>query len=289
MLPKNYYDKAEEPGFLKHIIYGDTDSLFISIPVKDSDKLTTQEKLNISDKISNEINDAVAKYLNEYFLPKSNISPDQNATYFKSEMLMDAIMFLDVKKTYAYKLLAKKGKIFNEPSIEYTGIQVVRSNAAKLTQDMLRDLIENVVLDEKIPSKEKLSQSGIIINKYHKKYLDNIKNLDLEEISIPGKWSKADLHINGMLLYNFIMKQEVFSLGSAGYFIYCNFKNQKLLTNNKFDATKVRGIVVPRVFDKNILLNKFEEFQFQIDSDQQWSVLYSTTLDRVLDLIKSLK
>jgi len=87
-----------------------TDSLFIVIPVKNAEKLSTAEKLKISNEVSEDINNAVTKYLNEYFLPKSNISPEQNATYFKSEMLMDSIMFLDVKKTYAYKLLAKKEK-----------------------------------------------------------------------------------------------------------------------------------------------------------------------------------
>jgi len=186
----------------------DTDSLFISIPVKNSEKLTTQEKLKISDKVSEDINNAVTKYLNNYFLPKSNISPDQNATYFKSELLMDAVVFLGVKKTYAYKLLASKGQIFDKPSIEYTGIQVVRSNAAKLTQDLLREIIENVILNEEVQVKEKLPRATNIVNDFHQKFIDCIENLDIIDICIPGKWSKTDLFINGMTLYNFIMKKK---------------------------------------------------------------------------------
>jgi len=267
----------------------DTDSLFISIPVKDSEKLTTQEKLKISDKVSEDINTAITKYLNNYFLPKSNISTNQNATYFKSELLMDAIMFLEVKKTYAYKLLASKGQIFDKPSIEYTGIQVVRSNAAKLTQDLLREIIEDIILNEKIQSKEKLSKATVSVNNFYQKFSVCVENLDLINIAIPGKWSKADQFINGMLLYNFIMKKEIFSMGSAGYFIYCTFKNPKIFQDSKLDMTKVKGLVIPRAYDKMLLDKKFTEFQIQIDKQLQWDTLYSTTVDRVVSLIKSLK
>jgi hypothetical protein len=289
MLPKNFYDDVEKPGALKHILYGDTDSLFIAIPAHDSDKLTTKEKLVIADKASEDINTAVTKYLNEYFLPKSNISIDQNSTYFKSEMLMSAIMFLDVKKNYAYKLEAKKGKILDKAEISYTGIQVVRSNAAKLTQDMLREIIEGVVLNEEMTNKERLPKVSEIVNKFHDKFLDNINNLDLAEISIPGKWAKADQFINGMTMYNYIMKKEIFSMGSAGNFIYCIFRNPKLFQSPNLDMTKVKGIVIPQVYDKLLLDKKLNEYQIQIDKNTQWDTLYSTTVGRIVELVKMTK
>jgi len=286
MLSKNFYDDVEKPGALKHILYGDTDSLFIAIPAKNSENLTTQEKLVIADKVSNDINVAVTKYLNEYFLPKSNISIDQNATYFKSEMLMSAIMFLDVKKNYAYKLEAKKGKILDNPEIEYTGIQVVRSNAAKMTQDMLREIIENVVLNDKLHSKERLSKTSDIVNRFNVEFKDNINNLELSNISIPGKWAKQDMFINGMSMYNFIMGKEVFSMGSAGNFIYCIFRNPKLFQKSNLDMTKVKGIVIPQVYDKLLLDKKLSEFQIQIDANTQWDTLFSTTVGRIVELVK---
>jgi len=247
MLSHNYYDEVERPGMLKHILYSDTDSIFIVIPAKDADKMTTEEKMKIANEASEGINRAITKYLNEYFLPKSNISIDRNATYFKSEMLLEAIMFLDVKKNYAYKIIAKKGKIFEKPEIEYTGIQVVRSNAAKITQDMLREIIEGVVLNDQINSKDRLPKVSEIVTNTHTKFIENIDNLDLAEISIPGKWSKADQYINGMSLYNFIMKKEIFSMGSAGNFIYCIFRNPKLFQGSNLDMNKTKGIVIPQV------------------------------------------
>ena len=289
MLPKDYYDNVEKPGALKHILYGDTDSLFLAIPTKNADKLTTEEKLKISDKVAEDINSAVAKYLNEYFLPKSNISIDKNATYFKSEMLMEAIMFLDVKKNYAYKILAKKGKIFGKPKVKYTGIQVVRSNAAKLTQDMLSDIIENVILNDKILPKDRLAKVSQIVTESNNKFNSDIDNLELGYVAIPGKWSKADQFINGMSLYNFIMKKEIFSMGSAGIFIYCTFRNPKLFQGSNLDMTKVRGIVVPQVYDKLLLDKKLNEYQIQIDKQTQWDTLFSTTVGRIVELVKSLK
>jgi DNA polymerase elongation subunit (family B) len=103
MLVNNFYDEVERPGFLKHILYGDTDSIFVVVPAKDADKMTAEQQMKIADDASEGINRAVSKYLNDYFLPKSNISVDKNATYFKSEMLMSAIMFLDVKKNLHFQ------------------------------------------------------------------------------------------------------------------------------------------------------------------------------------------
>ena len=289
MLQKNFYDEIERPGALKHILYGDTDSLFIAIPAKNSENLSTQEKMVIADKVAGDINSAVTKYLNEYFLPKSNITIDQNATYFKSEMLMSAIIFLDVKKNYAYKLEAEKGKILEKARIEYTGMQVVKSNAAKLTKDMLREIIENIILNDKLSAKERLPKVSDLVTVFHDKFLEDINNLDLADIAIPGKWQKADQFINGMTLYNFIMKKEIFSMGSAGNFIYCSFRNPKLFQSSGLDMTKVKGIVVPQKYDKLLLDKKLSEFQIKIDSEAQWDVLYSTTVGRIVDLVKMTK
>jgi hypothetical protein len=289
MLPKNFYDDVEKPGALKHILYGDTDSIYIVIPNKTANTLSTQDKLKIADNVADNINTAVSRYLNEYLLPKSNITADQNATYFKSEMLFSAIMFLDVKKMYAYKVEAIKGKILDTAEVEYKGLQVVRSNAAKLTKDMLREIIEGIILNEEMTAKDRLPKTYEIVNKFHDKFLDNINNLDLAEISVPGKWSKADQFINGMSLYNFIMKKEIFSMGSAGNFIYCTFRNPKLFQSSKLDMTKVKGVVIPQVYDKLLLDKKLNEYQIQIDKNVQWDTLFSTTVGRIVELVKMTK
>jgi len=287
MLPKDFYEKVEDPTYLKHIIYGDTDSLFVVVPTQNADKLSTEEKMKIANKVSSDINDGIIKYLTEYFLPKSNIASNQNTTFFKSEMLMESIMLLDVKKNYAYKTLAKKGKIFKVPKINYTGIQVVKSDAAKITQDMLKNIIENVILDPEVQPKDRLPKITEIVNNYYHDFINKCNSFDLSEISFPGKWAKKLMMVNGMQLYNFIMSKEIFSMGSAGNFIYCTFKNPKLFTN--IDMTKTNGICFPYLYEKELLKQKMEQFQIEVDRETQWSKLFTTTCGRIIDLVKNQK
>lgn len=279
--PKNNNFTAN--GFLVH----NTDSLFLSVPHKDSLTMTTEEKMKFIDKVAEDINDIIKKYLNEYYLPKSNINPDYNTTYFKSEMLMESIMLLDVKKNYAYKILAKKGKIFKEPKISYTGIQVVKSDASPMTQCLLKELIENVSLNSNIINqKERIKSITDIINKYYTKFHFMCDNLEINFISFPGKWSKKIMFINGMQLFNFIMNKEIFGQGSSANFIYCSFKNPKIFNGSGLDMSKVNGICIPHKYEKEEVKKKFEEYQICIDKDTQWEKLNTTTVQRVMALLK---
>ncbi len=287
MLPKDFYNKVEESGYLKNILYGDTDSIFVVVPNKDSEKLTTEEKMKFADKAADGINTAILKYLNEYLLPKSNIPIVNNTTFFKSEMLFDSIMFLDVKKNYAYKILAKKGKIFKEPKVKYTGIQVVKSDASKITQDMLKEMIEDIVLNPEINIKEKLLNLTNIVTDFHNQFNECCDNLDLNFISFPGKWSKKDMFINGMKMYNHIIGKETFSIGSAAIFIYCSFKNPKLF--GQLDISKTNGLCIPHSYDKELIRQKMEQFKIEIDRTTQWNTLFSTTCGRIVELIKNQK
>ena len=286
MLPRDFYDKVEEPGGVKHIIYSDTDSLYILIPDKEAFKKSTEERIVIADKVADDINDAITRYLNEYLLPKSNISTEYNSTFFKSEVLMDSLMMLDVKKNYAYKTLVKKGKIFKVPKISYVGIAVVKSNTAELTRDLLKTLIDDIVLNTEIEEKLRLKKVSESASFYHSTFLKKCEEFDFPYIAFPGKWSKAQLHINGMLLYNFIMGKEVFAQGSTGYFIYCTFKNNKIFEKTGIDITKINGICVPSKYENSEVKNKFEQFGIAIDKDTQWEKLYITTIQRVVQLVK---
>lgn len=241
--------------------------------------------MKIADDAAEGINTAILKYLNEYLLPKSNIPIDNNTTFFKSEMLFDSIMFLDVKKNYAYRILAKKGKKFKEPKMKYTGIQIVKSDASKITQDLLKVMIEDIVLNANLTNKEKLTKLTNVVNDFYNKFNSCCDNLDLAYISFPGKWSKKDLFINGMYLFNHIMNKEIFSMGSAALFIYCTFKNPKLF--GQLNISKTNGICVPYSYDIETLKQKLEQFQIEIDRTTQWDKLFSTTASRIVDLIKN--
>ena len=149
-LPDNFYKLVEQKGFLKNILYGDTDSIFISIPFQNADALSVEDRWKLAEHNAGKINELIIEYVTKTLLPRGNINPKFNRTFFKTEMLIDNALFLDVKKNYAYKLSCKEGVVLDPPKVKYTGIQVVKSDAAKLTQNLLKDMIENVMLNEKI-------------------------------------------------------------------------------------------------------------------------------------------
>lgn len=287
MLPKNFYKKCEEKNILKHILYGDTDSIFITIPVKDADKLTSDDKWNIADGTANEINKIIKNYHNDYLLPKQNINPKYCNTSFKTEMVLDSIMFLDIKKNYAYKLVNKEGKIVDPPQIKYTGIPVVKSDATKMTQQILRKMIEDVILNENIKDESKLDEIIKIMNEFKKKFDEDVLNYEFNDIGIPGKWSKRDYIIFGMKLYNKIINEVVFNSGSAARFINCEFGDMNIFNGLDFDPNKCKGICIPYIYDRNIIKQKFEENKIFINSQKQWEVIFNKICNRIVDLSKN--
>jgi len=52
---------------------------------------------------------------------------------------------------------------------------------------------------------------------------------------------------------------------------------------------KTKGLVIPQKYDKLLLDKKLNEYQIQIDSDLQWDTLFSTTVGRIVDLVKLTK
>ena len=83
------------------------------------------------------------------------------------------------------------------------------------------------------------------------------------------------------------MKKNIFSLGSAGIFIYCTFRNTKLIQNESLDMSKVNGICVPLKNDKLLFDKKLKEFGIEIDKETQWDKLFTTTCGRIVELAKA--
>lgn len=286
MLPKNFYQDVEKPNFLKYILYSDTDSIFIVVPFNVTDTPLDQ-RWKLAEEAATGINNAIQAYLNNYILPKCNIDPSQNKTFFKTEMVFDSILFLDVKKNYAYKLLIKEGKVIPNPEVKYTGIQVKKSNTATLTKDLLKEMIEGISLNSEIPNSQRINKLTEAVNKYHQIFLDDIKSYNFEKIGLPVRWQKGELAINGMKVYNFIMGKETFSHSSAGRFIYCRFQNTLKL--KALQDIEFKGITVPFVYNHLDLQEKMKQFGIEIDGDKHWDTLFTTTCQRVIEVVKTTK
>lgn len=268
-------------GFLVH----NTDSIFVLIP-GDTTNVPLEKKWEIAVENAKGINDIITKYLNEYLLPKCNINPKYNYIYFKTELVMQSGLFLDVKKCYAYLMLIKEGKIIDPPKIKYTGIQVVKSDAIKMTQDFLKELIEDIALKPQFNIEEKKKKITECADKYYLKFKECISLYDFKYIGVPGKWSKKDLIIYGMELYNYIMGKEIFTFGSAGKFVYCIFKDHKLLKDH-IDLKNTKGICVPYEYDIEEFKSKMIQFRIIADINEQWNRINSGPCQRVIHIIRN--
>jgi len=295
IISKSFWYDVEKDNYLSYIGYSDTDSLYcffpivanlpISTPSRAKQNMTLQEKWEYLMTHAKGINDKIAEYLNTHYLPKSNINPKYNRTSFKSELLMDRLMFLNVKKNYAYRLLVKEGEILEKPKIKYTGIQVVKSDASKFTQNLLKEMIENIIFDDDIPMEDKYNCLVKTVKNSREFFENEINNYKFDIIGIPAKWSKKDNFIKGMKAYNSLIQPNTFTFGSAGLFIYCKFP-MSVIKNQLNGDNKVRGICVPYVYDRKLVKEKFMEYKITVDKESQWNTIFSTTCRRVLEDLK---
>ena len=285
-LPKNFYKLVEQPGFLQHILYGDTDSIFLTLPIKNAADIPVEDRWKIAEKSAEEINKLIIEYTTKILLPRCNIDPTRNQTFFKTELLIDSAMFLDVKKNYSYLLSCKEGKVIDPPKPSHTGIPVIKSDAATLTQDMLGSMIVDVMLNSEIKRIDRARAIVELVTKFKQKFDEDCDNYEFNYIGFPAKWSKKEIFIHAMKLYNFMMNEEIFNLGSSGKFIHCVFRNTSLL-HPDFKAMKSPGVVVPYEYNTAKITQLFEQYQIVVNRKTHWEKLFNTSCQRVVDLAKS--
>jgi hypothetical protein len=266
--------------FANNILVHNTDSIIFKIPTKNTEQLELSELWDRAEITAENINKLIIDYTKNILLPRSNINPERNQTFFKTELLMESILLLDVKKKYAYKLLIKEGKILNPPKISYTGIEVIKSNGIKITQEMLKKIIEDIALEVKLNLTEKKENTVKTIEIFYNNFIEAVNSFNFEYIGIPGKWSKDKQIINGMKLYNHIMNEHIFEQSSSGRFLYIKSVNIGEFKNSV-------GICIPYSFNIDILKEKFKIFNIEIDMKTQWSKIFNTTCERVIKIIKS--
>lgn len=283
MLPKDFYKLVENPNYLKHVLYSDTDSIYILIP---KIKETTKEKLDILNIAAENINKSIANYLTEYVFPKQNINPKYNFIDFKTELLIDSLFFIDVKKTYAYTILAKEGVIFEKPKIKYTGGQFTKNDQPLMAKALLKQLVEDVMLNPLIKSENKIKKINEVYNEYYNNFVESSKKYEFSKIGIPGAWKKKEYIVYGMKLYNYIMDQEIFSSGSAGRFIYSKFGQYQMIKKSGIPYDKLKGICVPFVYDQEKVTQKFQEYKIEVDYDEQWKKILTKTGERIIEIAK---
>jgi len=284
-LEQDFYKKLEQFHYLNHVLYGDTDSNFLKIKIKDIDTKSPEELWDIADYHSKKINDNLIDHITNTLLPRCNIDSEQNTVFFKTELLMSSIMLLNVKKQYSYKLIVKEGNKLKEPKVYHTGIQIVKSDTSEYTKQILKTVIEDIILNEDIPRSKKLSKIIECITNIRTQFEKDIENFEFSNISTNVKYGKNKQVIIAMNLYNYIINEDIFSAGSSGKMVYCNFSQSTIL--KKLNILKCKSIVVPYAYDNQLLKEKFKVHNIHVDIDSQWSQkIYTKTCQRIIDLVK---
>ena len=285
-LQKDYYRNVEEIGFLKHVLYSDTDSIYVVIPT-DAKDLAVEKKIELAQKVSEDINKDIQNYVVDEIFKRANIEPKHNMIDFKTEVIMDSIMFIPkVKKQYAFKMVAEDGKVFDEPIVDYKGIQVVRSDATNIGKRLLRNSIENVILNSEIKKKDKINHILKIVNDTYEEFLKLCEEFKFEDVTVSAKWGKDKTTINSMMIYNFISNSNFFLPASAGRFLYCKFGNIPKLRESRVDTKKINAVSVPYTYSPEELKAKFQEYSITVDLEKQWGRIFTTTVQRIVNLVK---
>jgi len=284
------------------ILVHNTDSLYLSVP--EIKCKTAKDYVEKGESLATEINTAIIDYMNDQILPKMNV-PGHNETDFKTELIMDAILFTDVKKKYCFREIASEGTIHEKPIIKYTGISVVRTNTASWTKDFIREIIEDLAFNNEVQTKKKIREAiNRVAEKYRSLLIADINVLDFSKIGVPCKWGntkyKRDTgELIGMKLYNTITNQDFFKPNTSGMKIPIKIKNlndfmkniQDYKNNNKYcigntSLDKLNFLVVPIYHLEKELRPILEYFGIEIDVETTWNKLVETTLIRIIKCIK---
>lgn len=214
-------------------------------------------------------------------------------------MIIDRILMLDVKKSYAYRLIASEaavdektnkivsGKVFEKPLIEKKSGLGVKSDTIELTKAIL-DFLINLALGDHGKKEEKYKIALKEMAIFDKEFKDCLRNFNFSRIGTPVRWQKKINAVNAMKLYNAIVEKS-FQYLSIGHLLYCKFASQKLIDDLDLDISsgKINAIAIPIKFDPNKLKESLNKYGITFDVEKQWENIYNKTCKRIVAGLKS--
>jgi hypothetical protein len=286
-------------GFIVH----NTDSSYINVPqIK---PINSQDALEKATEISTEINRNVKSYLDKTLLNKMGIDPIYNYTVFKTELVASAMLLIDAKKNYAYKMIIEEGKILKTPKVKYVGLAVRKSDASKFTKDFIKYLVEDVLFHPDFEYNKFKSQISNFSIEMHNKLKHLINNYEYLDISIPKKWGTnyktlEPFQINAMRFYNTLIDKPVFKPFSACLTLPLKINNYSDLETkisaiknknpfyiNDIPIIKISKIAIPYNYEVETIKQIFDYYKISVDFDECWNLLLNKTLLRIIEVSKA--
>ena len=199
----------------KHLITGDTDSIFLSYENILDKKKSHEEKL----KEVNDLNKQVQNFLNKtvvYDIVKlHNVSEEKNRLELKNELVIKRGLFL-AKKRYSNYIISQEGNPTDE--VKSMGLETKRSDFANVTKDYLKEVLDLILKSEKFSLPTVLE---FVLDK--DKLFTKMISSGITTIGRPVSFSKnlkdyktIPQGVRGMLAWN-NLEYKTFEVGTRGY------------------------------------------------------------------------
>lgn len=179
---------------LINIVYGDTDSLYISYAnllntIKNFNNMSLREKLDVIVHINTDfLNDHNKKYIEEYYKKRHATSIHD----FELETVALSGLWLNVKKRYCQILLWKDDKYFDTDSLplKVKGLEMTKSSYPKFVRNHLKKVVRSILESQETDMNRLWDLTNIMVQKQRMEHL----NAPLEDIC-------ANQNINGYNKY----------------------------------------------------------------------------------------
>jgi DNA polymerase elongation subunit (family B) len=283
---QNHYPKkfGKQPLKLAPCQLIDTDSNYYSVKELQETLEDKRSFLDFALDLDKTVLEPLFKKMLDIFCAKYNI---ENRIKFQRDKIADA-MFIQAKKKYAIRMLAKEHKIYDKPKLAITGIEVVRSDTPSWCREKLLSMIELIME----------SKDRIKVTEYLTKLKAEFCKQSIEKIASPkgisdfGKYdiqsqnimktilegncfkphtpmaSRAGINYNAIIKHFNIPNQQVDS-GSKIRYYYC--------TTNNILKQDVIGFIgnCPEYIKNN----------FKIDFEIQWNKTFQDKIQRFYDVM----
>jgi len=199
----------------KHLITGDTDSIFLCYNSLISKEKSKEDIL----KFVNDLNKEVQNFLNgdivKKIIAKHNVNENRNRLELKNELVIRRGLYL-AKKRYSNYIISKENNPVDE--IKSMGLEIKRSDFANTTKEYLKEVLELILKSEKLslpPILEFVKEK----EKLFAKLISEGHTIIGRPVSFSKKISEYKVlsqGVRGMLTWN-DLEYKVFDVGSRGY------------------------------------------------------------------------
>lgn len=215
-----YLNKACGTIDADYVVYGDTDSVYISfdqlLKVLGKDTLPEQERVDVLDKIGKAIED---KVINPSYDKLTEFMNNYEKQMFMDREAIALTGFFIAKKRYALNVYDMEGTRYHEPKLKIMGIETQRSSTPQLAQRGLKECIRRILQESESSLQEYVTQmrTDWFNADYHDiSYVSSANNLGKYSDSkgMPAKGCPG--HIKGVLAYNRAAKEYGFDAIQEG-------------------------------------------------------------------------